>query len=419
MPSLRMKLVRMAIVALLVSSTASSVLAQMEPGDWILVKTPKHGTTCPAPCWQDIVVQMPPGGAQTVVGTHLDSVPAQISEGPDGSVWVAHVPRRASSRVEALVDPTGAPIAEEQAIEAFNAYGDAQITAMVVAADGTMWIALKETATATVTSLYRRDPDSRVHLVLKNIAGPVVSLQMSSNQCDLMWLQGDRLVSYDSCFDLPPTNREMFDEPKTSMRLLPDGGMLVTGSGPVLHFNAAGEQIRSITIPNSTGRHSAIALTPDGSEFWVATTGGYAARYSMNRNQAIETILLVGTGVANLATFRGWSSALDGPVPPIELTLASVHGPSVELRWRDLARSETGYEIQTRIGAGPWTTVTVAEPGPYVKLTGLQPEADYLVRIRTLTPWGASAWTNPLSLRTGVDEAPRPPRRRGVQPPGF
>lgn len=419
MHSLRDKLLLVVLSTTIAFSTAASALAQMQPGDFIVIKTTKSpGASCVAPCWQEIVVQMPPGGPQVPVGTHLDGVPAQIAEGPTGDVWVAHAPRRSAARIDALVDRTGAPIREEQAITAFAGYDGSRITAVVVAADGTMWLALQDGGEEGLTTIYRRGANGRAQAEIRRLEGTVRSLQLASDQCNLMWLQGDRLMNYDSCFQLEPTVQRTFSEPKLNLRLVPDGGFLVTGSGPVERYNAQGALVQSISVSGSEGRAEAIALTPDGSGYWIATTDGYVRRFSFTRSQALETIQLPGTGVSNLATFRGWTSALDGPVAPRELTIASAHGRTVELRWRDLARSETAYEIQARIGAGAWFTVMLAEPGSHAQLTALEPESDYQFRVRTLTPWGPSSWSNVVQARTGVDQPPRPARRRGVRLPG-
>ena len=404
------------VVALMLSLVGAQPAAAqtVEPGDLILVERPKGDVVCPGICYSDISTQSPPGVKEFVVGTHRDGVPSQMVEAPDGWLWVAHTPRQGVSRVDGLIDTEGNPVRESSAPVLFGGTSDSRVTAAIVTADTTLWAAVL--APAGGTTLFRRGPDGRTSAELREQA-PIRSLQMTSDQCTLLWLSGPHLVSYDVCFKFGPNQLRTFSEDKIDLTLLPDGGFFVTGSGPVLQFDAAGRQIRSFTLPDSTGRAEALALTPDGSQYWVATTDGIIRRFDIFRNQPQQTVYLLNGGVSEIAVRFGWTSVLDGPVPVTGLLVGSVGGTALDLVWNHRARKATGYEIEAWTEAGGWVPVGTAEPGNHARVTNLEPDTLYRFRVRTVTAYGVSAWSNVVEARTEAEPVTPNRIRRGVRPP--
>lgn len=403
-----------AVLALAIAGASSLAAQSVEPGDLILVERPKGDVACPTVCHSDILVQSPPGSAGLDIGSQRDGAPIQIFEGIDGTSWFAHSPRRGGSFVEGLINSEGMPVREGVAPVLFAGTTDARITAAIMGADGRVWIGVE---TSGGTTLFRRRPAGQIASELRNI-GPIRSLQLAPDQCQLYWLSGADLMSYDYCFRFGPNKVRTFSEPKHQLVLLPDGGYFVTGSGPVLQFNALGQQIRSFDIAESTGRAESLALTPDASGYWVATTDGIIRRFDSFRNQAQETVYVFGVGVAYVAVRRGWNSALDGPVPVRDLLVASVGGTAIDLRWSHLARKASGYEIEVWTESSGWTRVAIVEPDDHARVSGLMPATSYRFRIRTVTPWGTSAWSNIVDVTTESEPVPPVRFRRGVRPPG-
>lgn len=405
---------RVTCLAVLLAATALPLLGQtVESGDLMLVERPQADSNCPAVCSSEITVQSPPGSGGFVIGSQIDGAPSQIFEGVDGSVWFAHSPRQGVSRVEALINSEGNPVREGTAPVLFAGTPDAQVTAAVMAADGTLWVGVD---TGGGSTLFRRGPDARIVSELRGL-GPIRSIQLAPDQCNIYWLSGQSLMSYDACFKFGPNQIRSFTEEKFDLVLLPDGGYFVTGSGPVLQFNAAGQQVRSFAIADSEGRAETLALTPDASQYWVGTTDGILRRFDFRLNQALQTAHLIGRGVSEIGVRFGWSSALDGPVPVTDLLLAGLGGTAIDLRWSHRARKATGYEVEGWTDPTGWVLMAETGPDDHVRISGLSPDTDYIFRVRTVTPWGVSAWSNLVMVRTGTDPVPPTRFRRGVRPP--
>lgn len=390
---------------------------QLASGDLMLIETALPGVVCPATCFVDIVVQSPAGGTRTQVGTHTDGLPAQITETLDGASLVAHAPKKGPARVDVLIDASLRVVREEQALAIFTAAGDSRVTGVATRADGSMWFSVRETPTASTVRLYRREPDGRIMSELKD-EPPMRSLQMKSDQCTLMWLRGSTLMSYDVCFKLPPAAVRTFASPN-DFALLPDGGLLVVGATGIQRYGADGKLTDGANIEGSTGQPTSVSLTPDGTEYWVGTSDGLLRKFSLARNRVVESTFVVGRGISELSVVNGWIAALDAAIAPTELAVGGVSARSADLVWRDLSRKESGYEVQVRTTtSSTWVPLTMTAPGGVATVSGLLPDTEYLLRIRTITPWGVSDWSNVVQLRTTQDQPEAPSRRRGVPRPG-
>jgi YD repeat-containing protein len=96
------------------------------------------------------------------------------------------------------------------------------------------------------------------------------------------------------------------------------------------------------------------------------------------------------------------------PVPPSNVTVASVSATQVNLTWSDFATNETGFVIERETGASG-TFVPIALVGPNVTSyvsRGLLQNTIYFYRVRAYGVGGDSAYTNEVSATTSNPPTP-------------
>jgi len=90
-----------------------------------------------------------------------------------------------------------------------------------------------------------------------------------------------------------------------------------------------------------------------------------------------------------------------GPAPPSNLTAEALTSTDVRLAWQDNSNDENSFEIEQRVGAGPFQRVaTVGSDVTTVLLEGLQPETSYGYRVRSRNASGASRFSNVATVVT-------------------
>jgi hypothetical protein len=117
------------------------------------------------------------------------------------------------------------------------------------------------------------------------------------------------------------------------------------------------------------------------------------------------------------ATLRGNGDAFvarisEGSAPPVfptGLTAVTVCNTSATLSWTDNSDNEDAFEIERRIGAGPWIPVgAVSANVVQFEATDLNPSATYLYRVRATNDDGASSYSNELTVITLLNTVSAP-----------
>jgi hypothetical protein len=89
------------------------------------------------------------------------------------------------------------------------------------------------------------------------------------------------------------------------------------------------------------------------------------------------------------------------PAAPSQLATWPVGPEAVQLVWDDNSSNETGFEVSMRSGNGAWVVLgTVAANTETEPITGLWPESAYTFRVRALSAFGPSGYSNTVSVTT-------------------
>jgi large repetitive protein len=94
-------------------------------------------------------------------------------------------------------------------------------------------------------------------------------------------------------------------------------------------------------------------------------------------------------------------SATTPPLPPSGLAASAISASTIEVTWVDDVRTETGFEVQRRPGAGDFATIATVDAGSTGHTdTGLPAETGYTYRVRACNATGCSGWTGTVSATT-------------------
>lgn len=384
-------------------------------GDLLIVQRPLPGITCVDPCYYPVVLLHPETGADEVLGDHRVGYPVATAEDRVWNVWLAHTPDRLRSRVARPVIAAITSEHQQDASVLFEGYTGAVVTDATLDAFGRALVAVRETDGRT--TLYRSDLVGLFTAELRNLEA-IRSLEMQADQCVVNWISGNTLYEYDFCYRLGPNRMKVWDEAPLEYTRLPDGGTLELYPDSVRVFDRRSREVFRKTAPAGSAPFSSVSLTPDGSEAWLASTDGVLTRILLENGRTQQTMYVFGAGVAHIAVVGAWTTALDAPIEPRDLEVSFVQGTTVGLRWRELARKATAYEIEYRVGGGAWSLLQTVDPGEETILEDLAARTSYSFRIRTVTPWGNSMYSNLVHAETGSAQTPPASRRRGVRRPG-
>lgn len=89
------------------------------------------------------------------------------------------------------------------------------------------------------------------------------------------------------------------------------------------------------------------------------------------------------------------------PVAPGALTAAAVSPSTITLGWRDNATNESAFQIQRRVGSGPWVQIAAVEANiTDFNDAGLLAKTGYAYRVRASNAAGSSAYSNVARVKT-------------------
>jgi hypothetical protein len=99
------------------------------------------------------------------------------------------------------------------------------------------------------------------------------------------------------------------------------------------------------------------------------------------------------------------SAPLDLPITtlraPFNFKLVKRTETSLEFGWKDMSKSETGYEIERRSGSGPWEILRTLPAGTEKSVDkGLGPFQTFTYRLKAIGPMATSAYTQELQAMT-------------------
>jgi hypothetical protein len=105
-------------------------------------------------------------------------------------------------------------------------------------------------------------------------------------------------------------------------------------------------------------------------------------------------------------------AATASPTAPIGLSTNAISASQINLSWRDMSSTETGFRIERKIGIGGTYSeiTTVGADATSYSDTGLSASTTYYYRVRAYNAIGNSAYTNEASATT---QAPPPPSNGG------
>ena len=105
------------------------------------------------------------------------------------------------------------------------------------------------------------------------------------------------------------------------------------------------------------------------------------------------------SNIASATTKPG--SAPDDLPAPSRLKAKAVSSGQINLKWRDNATDETGFEIERRSAGKPWQAAgSVAANTTRLKVSGLTPKTAYKFRVRAKRGGTLSKWSNIAKART-------------------
>ncbi len=134
-----------------------------------------------------------------------------------------------------------------------------------------------------------------------------------------------------------------------------------------------------------------------------ARTDGMACYLNMNNNVSVT------------ANFAATANAAGVPMAPTALSATALSQTNVALIWQDNAVSESGFEVERKLGLGG-TYTRIAQPGPssgigsgvYFEDTGLTAGTQYCYQVRALNAGGYSSYTSESCVTMqSVSTAPR------------
>jgi len=150
------------------------------------------------------------------------------------------------------------------------------------------------------------------------VGGGVASVDLAADQCTIFYTsQGKRAFRYDVCnaVQLPDLNSALPGFSANTLRILPDGQILITDSEAIYLLSSAGAITRAYDVPGPSG-WDGLALDIDGRSFWAASG-----------DRAMKFDLATGAVVASFTTsdYAIWAMAVVGE--PRAATAAQAAAP--------------------------------------------------------------------------------------------
>ena len=146
-------------------------------------------------------------------------------------------------------------------------------------------------------------------------------IELAKDQCTLYFTgEGLNVGSLNVCTNTagPNFNKVSLPSSAFALRLLLAGGMLVADSTAVIRLDAAGNQIKTYTLPGA-GVLFSLNLDPDGTSFWTADIGGKLFKVNIASGTVVQSWTSSGvpgfTGTFGVSV-KGEITVIQPPPPP-------------------------------------------------------------------------------------------------------
>ncbi|HAK94749.1 MAG TPA: hypothetical protein DCM87_07025 [Planctomycetes bacterium] len=141
--------------------------------------------------------------------------------------------------------------------------------------------------------------------------------------------------------------------------------------------------------------------------FALAATAGANATSHVDTPLDADTLYFYRMRAVNAYGSSAWSETAAGrtgrlPAAPENLRIIAVALDALTLFWSDRADNETGFELQRRLLGGSWETLPILPADATMTVDGgLPPGTTFQYRLRAVNQYGASAWSNEETGKTG------------------
>jgi len=145
-------------------------------------------------------------------------------------------------------------------------------------------------------------------------------IDLAGDQCTLFYTsEGNNILRYDVCTDAPLANFNVASLPDNAyaLRILPDGGVLVSNTSVAIRLDSSGNQVQTYTPSIAASLLFALNLDPDGTSFWTAdySTGNVFKFDIASGTELLTFNVAPNTSLSGLAVFGEVTAAQPTPTP--------------------------------------------------------------------------------------------------------
>ncbi|MDP2673418.1 MAG: hypothetical protein Q8Q00_00720 [Dehalococcoidia bacterium] len=145
-------------------------------------------------------------------------------------------------------------------------------------------------------------------------------IDLAGDQCTMFYTsEGVSILRYDVCTDTPLANFNTAPLPDSAyaLRILPDGGVLVSNTTVAIRLDSSGNQVQTYTPSIPASLIFALNLDPDGTSFWTADySSGNVFKFDIASGTELLTFNVPpNTSLSGLAVFGEVTAAQPTPTP--------------------------------------------------------------------------------------------------------
>ena len=189
-------------------------------------------------------------------------------------------------------------------------------------------------------------------------------IDLAGDQCTMFYTsEGANILRYDVCTDTPLANFNTAPLPDSAyaLRILPDGGVLVSNTTVAIRLDSSGNQVQTYTPSIPPGLIFALNLDPDGTSFWTADySSGNVFKFDIASGTELLTFNVPpNTSLSGLAVFGEVTAAQPTPTPTTSPTATATPSPTPTPTPAPTTLPPTGGRPSDGSGAVPWLAVAM------------------------------------------------------------
>jgi len=189
-------------------------------------------------------------------------------------------------------------------------------------------------------------------------------IDLAGDQCTMFYTsEGVSILRYDVCTDAPLANFNTAPLPDSAyaLRILPDGGVLVSNTTVAIRLDSSGNQVQTYTPSIPPGLIFALNLDPDGTSFWTADySSGNVFKFDIASGSELLTFNVPpNTSLSGLAVFGEVTAAQPTPTPTPTPSPTPVATPTLTPTPAPTALPPTGGQPSGGSGSLPWLAVAM------------------------------------------------------------